>query len=196
MQCKKCDFMFIYPPPTIQTQKEYYNKSYQKGTYKVYTNQDNLRKKLNEKRYLEIEKYNPKGNLLDIGCASGFFLDVATKYGLSIFGVELSEEAVKIARLKNKNIFHGTLEAAKYNNSFFDIVTIYDIIEHVVDPNSMMKEVSRIIKPGGLIVITTPDTNSWHAKIMRKNWGFIIPLEHLCYFSHLSMKLLLEKNGF
>lgn len=194
--CKRCGLAFVFPQPSIETQQKYYDTSFREGGYKLYNASENLRIRLNQKRFNEISKYKPNGNLLDIGCASGFFLDVASQNGLVTFGVELSKEAVQIARQKHKNIFNGILENSKYPDSFFDIIALFDIIEHVLDPRTTIKEISRIIKSGGLLVITTPDISSWHAKIMGKRWGLITPLEHLFYFSPTSIRVLLEKYGF
>ncbi len=194
--CKRCSLAFVSPQPSVDTQQKYYDKSFREGGYRLYNLSENLRIRLNQKRFNEISKYKPSGNLLDIGCASGYFLDVASQNNLSTFGVELSKEAAQIAKQKHKNIFNGTLEGSNFQNSFFDIVTLFDIIEHVLDPSTTIKEISRIIKPDGLLVITTPDISSWHAKIMGKRWGLITPLEHLFYFSPKSIRILLEKYGF
>ena len=195
MQCKNCDFVFIHPPPSKETQSKYYDDSFEKGSYKLYSTAENLKIKTSEKRFIAFSKYAKGGKLLDVGCATGFFLNLALKKNFETFGVELSEEAIKKANKEHK-IFHGILEEAKYDDSFFDIVTMYDIIEHVLDPSNTIKEISRIMKKDGILAITTPDISSWHAKIMGKNWGLITPLEHLSYFSPKTITLLLEKNGF
>ncbi len=195
--CKKCSFIFVHPPPSIKTQKEYYDQSHKSGLYKIHSDDDvPIRIKLNKKRYEELISYKPNGNILDVGCASGFFLDVAAKNGLFTYGIELSSDGANKCKKNHKNTFNGTLEEARYQNSFFNFVTIYDIIEHVLDPNSTIKEVSRIIKPDGFIVITTPDITSWHAKLLGKRWGMITPFEHLFYFSPNTIRILLEKHGF
>ncbi len=195
--CKNCNFVFVYPLPSIKTQKEYYEKSHKNGLYKIHSDDDiPVRIKLNKNRFDELSKYQLKGNILDVGCASGFFLDVAAKNDLSTYGVELSSVGVQKAMKNHQNIFNGTLKEANYSDSFFDVVTVFDIIEHVLDPNSTIKEINRITKTGGLIVITTPDIASWHAKILGKRWGMITPFEHLFYFSPNNMTILLDNNGF
>lgn len=196
VKCEKCGFVFVYPTPSIKTQQEYYDKEYKSGLYKLVGDTENLRKKLNQRRFSEISKYSPKGNLLDIGCGAGFFLDAAAEQGLSVYGVELSTEAASKTRQRHKNIFNGPLENAKYQDSFFDVVAIFDLIEHVLDPDITIKEIHRIVKPGGLIIFTTPDISSWHARIMGKYWYQINPHQHLFYFSPHTMKKILEKNGF
>jgi len=196
-QCTSCKFVFVDPLPSIETQEKYYEESHTKGLYRIHSDDDKiLREKLNHYRFNEISKYSHDGKVLDVGCAAGFFLDQAKKSGLSCFGVELSNEAAQKAKKNHNNIFVGKLEDAKYENLFFDIVTMYDIIEHVTDINSTIREIHRITKPNGLIVISTPDISSWHAKVMGKNWGMITPFEHLYYFSKENMKSFLIKHGF
>lgn len=197
LECKNCKFVFVFPIPSIQTQEKYYEESHKRGLYRIHSDDDKfMRKKLNKNRFDEIKKFNPKGNLLDIGCAAGFFLDEANQNGLECYGIELSDEAVKKAKMNHKNIFQGYLEQAQYPENFFDIITMYDIIEHVVDLDSIFKEICRITRPGSLLVISTPDISSWHAKLMGKNWGMITPQEHLFYFSPQNMKIFLKKHDF
>ena len=195
-KCKECNFVFVYPLPSIETQQKYYDSSYQEGGYRLYQESQELRIKLNTKRFDDLAEYSLKGNILDIGCGAGFFLDVASKNGLNTFGIELSSEATKKTKLRHPNVFNGTLEDAKYPDGFFDIITIFDLIEHVMDPNQTIKEVNRILNPGGLAVFTTPDISSWHAKVLKKNWYQINPLQHLYYFSPKTMTMILKKNNF
>lgn len=196
MECEKCSLCFVHPIPSVEKQKKYYNEHYQSGRYRTYQNAYEIRKKLNKKRFEEIKKYKPSGNHLDIGCATGFFLDVAKDNGLVVYGTELSQEAVMIARKRHKDIFNGTVEQANYQSEFFDLVTIYDLIEHVLDPTQTFEEVNRIMKKNGLVVITTPDIKSWHAKILGKHFYQIDPFQHLFYFSPKSMKNIMAKTGF
>jgi len=196
MECKRCELCFVYPIPSVEKQKKYYDEHYQNGRYKTYQNAHELRMKLNEKRFEEIRKYNPEGNHLDIGCATGIFLDVAHKNGLTVYGTELSKEAVTNAKKHHKNIFNGIVEQANYPSEFFELVTIYDLIEHVLDPDQTFREVNRIMKKNGLVVITTPDLKSWHAKILGRHFYQIDPFQHLFYFSPKSIRKIMEKNGF
>jgi len=181
---------------TNEHQKNWYDKSYKDGVYKIYTEEENIRRKVNQRRFEDISKYVSDGAHLDVGCSAGYFLDVAFDKGFSTYGVELSEESIKKINSKHKNIFQGSLENSNFQNSFFDLITMYDFIEHVIDPNLTIKTASEKIKPGGILILTTPDISSWHAKLMGKKWGIIVPEEHLYYFSPSSIRFLLEKYGF
>jgi 2-polyprenyl-3-methyl-5-hydroxy-6-metoxy-1,4-benzoquinol methylase len=134
------------------------------------------------------------GRLLDIGCAFGNFLCVAKKQGFDTYGIEIDKNTINVAKKCGK-IFAGTLENAKYNSKFFDVVTMFDVIEHVPQPSDTLKEVKRIMKKGGMLVIQTPASDSLYRKIKGENWDYY-GLQHLNYFSKKDMKIMLEKNGF
>ena len=195
-QCQNCKLVFVSPLPDINQQKKFYDVEYQEGLYLVYKNAEKIRIKLNEKRFHDLSKYNIKKRILDIGCATGFFLDLAKKNGLDTYGIELSYEAYEIAKKKHDNIFNGTLEDAKFSDSQFDTITMFDVIEHVLNPDKTIKEVSRIMNKDGILAITTPDFSSSHSKIMGKHWYQINPSQHLFYFTPQTIRLLLEKHGF
>ena len=151
---------------TNEHQKNWYDKSYKDGVYKIYVEEENIRRKVNQRRFQDISKYISNGTHLDVGCSTGYFLDVSSDKGFLTYGVELSEESVKKINPKHKNIFQGTLENSNFSNNFFDLVTMYDFIEHVIDPNLTIKIASEKIKSDGIFVLTTPDITSWHAKLM------------------------------
>lgn len=195
-KCTKCGFIFVHPIPTQEILQEYYDTSYESGGYKIYATAQDIRFQINEARFKDLSKYFIKGNILDIGSGAGHFLDVAAKNGLRTYGVEFSEDGVKKAKINHENIYKGFLEQIGFENSFFDNITIFDVIEHVVDPLGTVREISRIIKNGGILALTTPDISSWHAKLFGKRWGLIIPPEHLSYFSLSVLKTVLEENGF
>ena len=196
MRCNNCNCLFVYPMTTSEHQKKWYDESYKDGIYKTYLEKENIRRKVNQRRFQDISKYLSNGTHLDVGCSAGYFLDVAFDKGFSTYGVELSEESIKKINPKHKDIFQGSLENSNLQNLFFDLITMYDFIEHVIDPNLTIKTASEKIKPGGILVISTPDITSWHAKLMGKKWGIIAPEEHLYYFSPVSIRFLLEKHGF
>ncbi len=93
------------------------------------------------------------------------------------------------------NIFQGELSAANYPENFFDAITMIELIEHLSDPLSTLKETFRILKPGGVLVIQTANAGSFKAKLTRNNWEYFQP-GHLFYFTPQTLTKMLEKNGF
>lgn len=130
--------------------------------------------------------------ILDIGCALGFLLDEARKMkSCDSYGIETSQYACEHAKEKfGLNIIQVELETSQFDTDFFDVVFMIGTIEHLVSPKSALKEIHRILKPDGLIVITTIDTKGLIPLYSIK------PPEHLFYFNHENIILLLEKTGY
>jgi SAM-dependent methyltransferase len=136
------------------------------------------------------------GRILDVGCATGFFLEVATKKGWDAYGVELSEFAAVIARQTfGSRVFHGTVTCAGYPDGFFDAVMLSDVIEHLADPHEFMTEIGRVVRPGGIVMAVTPNAASLSARLMGRRWSHY-NREHLLYFTMDTMTRLLDYHGF
>jgi 2-polyprenyl-3-methyl-5-hydroxy-6-metoxy-1,4-benzoquinol methylase len=146
-----------------------------------------------------IERYETKrGRLLDVGCALGFFIDTAHKRGWAVDGVDISEHAVQYARdTLGLPARVGMLEDAGYPQAEFDVLTLWDVIEHVPDPVANLRYCASLLKERGLIVLSTPDVGSLVAKVAGARWmGYKLADEHLYYFSRRTLALALEKAGF
>jgi SAM-dependent methyltransferase len=148
--------------------------------------------------YLDrIEKLNPtKGKMLDIGAATGFFLDLARQRGWEPHGVEPSDHAASIGRAKGIDVITGTLDDCRFPDHFFDVITLWDVIEHLPEPRKALATVRRLVKPKGIIVINTPDSGSMLSKTLGTKWHLVVPPEHLNLFHRKSLQLLLEESGF
>jgi 2-polyprenyl-3-methyl-5-hydroxy-6-metoxy-1,4-benzoquinol methylase len=135
--------------------------------------------------------------LLDIGCATGFSLEVARELGWRAQGVEISEFACNFAR-KNLglDVFCGLLANADLEPESFDVVTMWDYIEHCPDPAQEIKKASSLLKPGGVLALTTPNIASVPARVWRSRWMGIKQGEHLYYFTPETMERLLAKSHF
>ena len=145
----------------------------------------------------KIEKQYPdKGSLLDVGAATGSFMTAAKKRGWNVSGVEISDFAAETGRQKGLDIKTGILENCGYEKEYFDIITLWDVFEHISNPQSTLAHIKKILKPGGLIVMNLPDSDSLFARLMGKKWALIIPPEHLHLFSIHNLKILLERNQF
>ncbi len=198
--CKSCKLIFVWPLPenTAHIYGGDYFKGAQKGFGYVDYDQDKPAMLSAFNRCLDkIEKVLPeKGNLLDIGAATGYFIKIAENRGWSGEGLEISQYAVDRARQKNLNVRQGLLSAAVYQPESFGLVTLWDVIEHLPDPNSDLLRVFNILKHGGVAAINTPDSSSFFAKLTGKNWHLLVPPEHLVYFNPDNLSGLLKKSGF
>lgn len=199
VRCNSCGLVYINPQPTDNEINALYTEEYYRpwgldsnsaivAEMKISTFEDKLDK---------VENFAGKGRVLDIGCATGFFLEAAKRRGWDAFGVEISPYSSAIAqeRFGKEKVFNGTLEAASYEDGLFDVVFMSDLIEHVKDLNGFLKEVFRILKKTGTVAIVTPDIESFSRKLMRSAWPHF-KMEHLYYFSSSTIKRLLERHGF
>ncbi len=133
--------------------------------------------------------------LLDVGCHIGVFLEIAGAHGWEAWGVEPSRWAVEIARAKGLRVVEGTLREAAFPDAWFDVVTMWDVIEHLSDPMGELREVHRILKPGGWVVIHTMDIESPFARLLGARWPWLMEM-HLYYFSRRTLRRMLERAGF
>lgn len=140
--------------------------------------------------------YRETNSFLDIGSGGGSLLEAAKRAGWQAEGVEVSRTAVEHVRGLGFEVHWGELEGASYPSGHFDVVTASEVIEHVADPVSMLKEVTRILRPGGLLWATTPHGRGVGARVMGLEWENVIPPNHLQLFSSLGVKTLLRRAGF
>ncbi len=151
-----------------------------------------------DKRARSVTSYKPKGILLDVGCATGDFLQhMKQTYGWSVQGVEVSAYAAKLARERyGVDVFTGTLGEACFSENFFDAVTMWDVLEHLHDPSNELKEIYRILKPGGVLALRVPNAASFDARIFGSYWAGLDAPRHLYIFDKETLTHLLSKNGF
>lgn len=144
-------------------------------------------------RYL---KAGEVGSLLDVGCGNGLFLDQMRHLGWKVTGVEPDIEAASVAREKfGLEVFHGSLIDAKFPNGHFDSVTMNHVIEHVPDPIGLLTECCRVLRPGGKLVIATPNIRSLGVQVFGEYWrGLEIP-RHLFLFSPRALRACAEAAG-
>lgn len=137
-----------------------------------------------------------KVRVLDIGCLTGIFLDYVRKSNnkYDCYGAEPSKWAVKICRQKKLKIKQGYFEKLKYPKNYFNLVTLFDCIEHVEDPGRVIQKACSILQKDGLLVMSTPNIDSVFHKIFKKYFWFIEAM-HLFYFSPKTITRLLNKNN-
>src|SRR5215212_6050670 len=117
----------------------------------------------------------PNGrSLLDVGAHIGVFVEVANNAGWKAIGIEPSRWSVRIARQSGIELIEGTLASANFPDDHFDIVTLWDVIEHLADPMSELEHVFRVLKPGGWVVIHTMNIESFFARLMGRKWPWLM----------------------
>jgi SAM-dependent methyltransferase len=137
--------------------------------------------------------FNHWGTWLDVGCGSGLMLkNMGNLFEYSI-GIEPSESSVKFVTLiLGLKVKHGVLEDDSFPQASFDLITFFDVLEHAINPKHMLLVASKLLKPKGWVLITTPNLHSLSRVILGKYWRFFMPLQHLTYFHIDALKTLLE----
>jgi 2-polyprenyl-3-methyl-5-hydroxy-6-metoxy-1,4-benzoquinol methylase len=143
-----------------------------------------------------LSRYNNGGHdLLDLGCYAGIFLDEAKKLGYNTVGVEPSEWAADHARRKTgANVLCGSWDEVLLPEDCFDIVTMWDIVEHLEDPSACFKKVRGWLKKGGIVAVATHNIKGWFARLTRRKYPWLMRF-HLYHFEPRTLAAMLLKNG-
>jgi 2-polyprenyl-3-methyl-5-hydroxy-6-metoxy-1,4-benzoquinol methylase len=198
--CSSCKVEFLFPQLNDSELKKLYSENYYRawGIVGEKENESTKQMKISifQLRLSLIQKYINKGKILDVGCATGYFLEAAKKMGFEPFGVELSEYSSGIAQNKfgDNNVFTGTLEECKFLDKFFDVISMSDLIEHVRNPKQTLSKAVSLLKDAGIIMIMTPDTKAFSNKLMGKKWTHY-KLEHFFYFNRNALSYIAGKCG-
>jgi len=136
-----------------------------------------------------------RGRLLEIGAGSGGFVRVALSRGWKVDATEVSESGLQALGKTGATVFAGDLTSGHYRNAQFDLVVSLEVIEHLLAPLDHVREMSRVTRPGGLLVLTTPNFNGLSRRYLGIRWRVIDP-EHLGYFTPLTLLRLLRYVGY
>lgn len=187
-RCKDCGMVFSSANPTLSELEEYY-KGYGRNDYLS---------PITIKRYHEIldqfEKVRKTNRLLDVGCGIGYFLDVAKARGWEVFGTEFTDKAIEICESKGITMHKGPLNPQNYSPESFDVITSFEVIEHINTPNSEVKNISSLIRKEGLFYITTPNFNSTLRYYLGPKYNVIGWPEHLSYFTPSTLENLMSRH--
>lgn len=203
VECGACGLRYLFPQPSLAETEELYSEHYFQSTdalgrgYEGYTEQaENLRATFRDRlRYLPPLAAGRR--LLDVGAAAGYFVEQARQAGWDAEGIEPSKWAAAYARDQvGVPVREGILDATAFPASSFDVVTFWEVIEHLPDPREFLLNVARVAKPGATILFSTPDSSSTVAKVLGRNWlGWRKIPEHLFFFDKRALVRLLHETG-
>ena len=144
-----------------------------------------------------IRERKTRGTFLDVGCAYGYAVESALAYGFDAYGFDASLHAVEEAKtlVGSKRIQQGLISNVSYGQQKFDVVSLFDVFEHLADPVRDIKRLAGFLSPDGVMMIATGDVKSVAARIFGRRWTFFIPPQHLFFFDHKTMTTALEKAG-
>lgn len=204
VQCQNCGLVYVGNQPQAQELYALYGETYfhneesgEVGYSDYVADEPNIRKTA-QRRIQHIERFVSPGRMLDVGCATGFFIDEAHKRSWQVAGLDVSLFATAYVREHFGHEVHsGSLLDVELPNGTYDLVTMYDVIEHVPDPKSYVQQVAQLLRSGGVFELATPDVGSLPARLTGKNWiGYKLSEEHVYYFSIPTLRRLLDEAGF
>ncbi|MCM8787050.1 MAG: class I SAM-dependent methyltransferase [Candidatus Omnitrophica bacterium] len=191
-KCLDCGLVFLNPRPTN------FDEIYPCYYYKNYGEQKAGIRILESKKERKILKFKKEGRLLDVGCNKGFFLADMKKYNWDVWGVDISSFSCEYAKktFKLENIFCANILDIEFEDNFFDVITLWQVIEHLEEPLEVLKKLNRFLKKEGFLLIECPNFSSFSAKIFKDKWqGLDLP-RHFFQFNPKTLKKLLNKAGF
>lgn len=148
-------------------------------------------------RFRRLMRWGPYRRVLDIGTDRGWFLRCFQKAGAEVFGTQLSEPAARVAsRRLGREIFLGELPGARFPAANMDLVCLYHVLEHIREPLEYLREINRILRPGGVLAVEVPNAHCLTARWFGRHWlGWDLP-NHVHHFDPASLRALLERHGF
>lgn len=192
VRCDGCGLVQVHPLPTTEAVRAHYNDG-RSSVPRYYLAADAADRRTFDAILDRIERLRPtRGQLLDVGPNVGTALAAAVARGWHARGVEINEDAARYSReQRGLDVVTGSLESVALGARSFDVVLMLDVIEHLLDPPSAVRRVHGLLRPGGLVVISTPDIARMATRLLQ-----VKPAEHLFYFSAETLGRLLREAGF
>jgi 2-polyprenyl-3-methyl-5-hydroxy-6-metoxy-1,4-benzoquinol methylase len=190
--CPDCGLVFYDGPPPPA---DLYAASYfEGGEYRFYEEDKAILQRNFRRRVSELRRFSPEGRLFEIGCAHGYFLEVARKHW-TVRGIDVSTDAVARARAGGLDAVAGEFLEMPEEPGRYDVICLWDTIEHLERPVETVEKAARWLAPGGTLALTTGDAGSTLARVQGEKWRQIHPPTHLFYFTRATLARVFEKAG-
>jgi SAM-dependent methyltransferase len=198
--CHNCNAWFLTPPPTLSQLNQAYDDSYygeKEGKFNplIEKTLDYFRTK---RAKLITKHLDAPAKVLDIGCGNGKFLQYVRQQGnYQIYGIEIAGKAAnRAATIPTLQLKKGMLEAHDFDANTFDAITLFHVFEHLTEPMDTLKIIQKILKPGGILVMSFPNIDSFQSKWFKGNWLHLDPPRHLFFFTPNDFKHEMNNYGF
>jgi SAM-dependent methyltransferase len=198
VKCQSCGLVRLSPRPTPEQVAGFYANHYwfaggkAEELYRRLVLADHVRFAARAAR----ESRAP-GRILDVGCSGGLFLRLMKERGYSVLGLDFSPEAARVAAGKNGvQVLVGDLVSAPIEPQSCALVTMYHVVEHLLDPAAYLRAAARLLDPDGRLIVQVPDRDCWEAPLLKENWtGLDVP-RHIHVFRGSDLRRLLQSCGF
>ncbi len=203
--CEECGLTYVTPRLKGAARLErVYGEDYWRSIaasergYADYRKDAELYRRTFRQRWERIAPLLPAaGRALDVGCAAGYFLDVLVEEGWDAVGIEPSESIARTARERHgsERVFAEAFEQARFAPDSFDLVSFWDVLEHLADPVAALQRARALLRPGGLIVLETQNIGSLFARLSGRRWHHFKHAEHLVHFDPSTLRGALARAG-
>jgi 2-polyprenyl-3-methyl-5-hydroxy-6-metoxy-1,4-benzoquinol methylase len=196
VRCRECSMVYLSPRPRTDIIVDAYVAA--EDPVFVAQNPERIRTfRTSLSSVTELTGIEPKGRmLLDVGCGGGAFPKAAHDAGFSVTGIEPSHWLAGYGRREyGLDIRQGLLVPGLFDDESFDVVSLWDVIEHLTDVPGVLETIRSLLKPGGILLVNYPDYGSWAARILGRKWPFLLSV-HLLYYTPATMTLQLQRCGF
>jgi SAM-dependent methyltransferase len=192
VRCPNCSLVWLQNPPQPREMGEHYSTAYDTLISAAGQNSPGRWRARNA----ALAPYVQSGALLDLGCSSGAFLSTLRGNNWKLFGIEMSAASAQDARENTgATVYVGDILDATYPDESFDVITCFDVFEHVYEPRRVIARVAKWLKPGGIFYVLVPNIDSAEARVFGTYWhGLELP-RHLFHYSPKSLKFLAESEG-
>lgn len=200
-RCRSCGLIYLSPRPNQTEIRCYYPENY--APYSLAVDDEpslwrrwNRRYSLAKQLRVILPRAGQMGRVLDVGCATGNLLYALHRRGWEAYGVELNAQAAAYARKRfGLSVFVGELANAHFPDKWFDLVILWDVLEHLHDPQKTLQEAARVTRPDGTLVLSLPNPESIEARVFGPYWaGWDIP-RHLHIFTRSVLNRVLTETG-
>jgi len=191
--CPHCSLVWLHQPPKPEEMHLHYTEAYHKLISSA--GGPNPSHRWRDRKTL-LERYKQSGSLLDMGCSSGTFLECMRSEAWKLYGIEMSPEEARTAEARTgAQVFVGDVPDAPFAPESFDVITCFDVLEHMYDPRRVVAKVREWLKPGGLFYVQVPNIDSAERRVFESYWhGLELP-RHLFHYSPPSLEFLAKSAG-
>jgi SAM-dependent methyltransferase len=192
LRCPDCSLVWLSEPPEPENMHLHYTEAYDKL---ISAGGQSSPQRWRDRR-ATLTQYKESGTLLDLGCSSGSFLQFMRGESWKLYGIEMSAEAARIAEERSgARVFTGTVLDASFPAGYFDLITCFDVFEHLYEPRLVMGKVAQWLRPGGIVYVLVPNIESAEARIFGSYWHGLEMPRHLFHYTPESLRRLAESSG-
>jgi 2-polyprenyl-3-methyl-5-hydroxy-6-metoxy-1,4-benzoquinol methylase len=198
MECQGCGLAYLHPRVRSENLEKLYPPGYYgMGTQRFRWGLEKAVTFFRRRRAQRVARITPPGRLLDVGCGRGIFLSILRENGWEVFGTELSDQAAREARERfGLNVLVGALPSLGLPERTFDVVTLWHVLEHLPDPLPTLREIRRVMRDDGWVILALPNLASWQAKLTRGYWYHLDPPRHYYFYTPRTLEKMLHHIGF